>query len=315
MENSKKMITSLAPQIRCEAFSDTRKAAASWHYALTFEPNQDLEQLRSLVKEIFPNVNWETVCHIVRLEAPYEHVTPELIDDFIEMTHTEGYVISAWREAVMRVLTTDLLACIKTPSAPLTEDAVQRITDELGAQWRGTSKNACQLLSGLRTRMRKAMRTLILAALYMRAYRPYLASDDIRTALNSLVKRSNDDTFFCESFPFEEFLMENGEINAKGQFIIASAIDCLYQIYPNIDKLDEIIQRSSRNWRVSRMTTIDLNLLRMGVYELMFEKYASPRSIINEAVEIAKIYSTDASRKFVNGILQQVCEDNHISMA
>ena len=148
----------------------------------------------------------------------------------------------------------------------------------------------------------------------MRAYRPYLTFDDMREALQSLVLRSNDDGFFNESFPFDEFLADDGSINIKGRFVIESAMKFFCDIYPNIDRLDDIIQHSSRNWRVSRMTTIDLNLLRIGVYELMIEKNASPRAIINDTVEIAKIYSAEPSRKFVNGILQQVCSDNRITM-
>lgn len=314
MDNSNERCANIAPKIQCENFSQTRKAAASWIYAETFEPRQATDILRPLLAEVFPDAKPDDFSPIVKLEGNYKAISPELIDAFSDLTHAEGYVISPWREAVMRVLIADLLACIKTPSAPLTEDAVMRITDELGASWRGTTKNACQLLSGLRTRMRKTMRALVVAALYMRAYRPYLAADEIRGALESLVRRCDDGSFFDESFPFGEFLEKNGDINVKGNFVISAAVEAFYQIYPNIDALDEIIQKSSRNWRVSRMTAVDLNILRMAVYELMFEKLASPRSVINEAVEIAKSYSAEASRKFVNGILQQVCIDNRIAM-
>lgn len=298
----------------CDSHADTRTAAASWIYAASFEPNQLASLLNALLEEIFPNAKLDDATDIVKLQGKYASITPELIDAFIAQAHTDGYEITAWREAVLRVLAADMLVNLKTQSAPMTEDAVTRITDELGPQWRGSSKNACQWLSGLRTRMRKTMRTLTLAALYMRAYRPYLTFDDMREALQSLVLRSNDDGFFNESFPFDEFLADDGSINIKGQFVIDSAMKFFCDIYPNIDRLDDIIQHSSRNWRVSRMTTIDLNLLRIGVYELMIEKNASPRAIINDTVEIAKIYSAEPSRKFVNGILQQVCSDNRITM-
>lgn len=298
----------------CDSHADTRTAAASWIYAASFEPNQLASLLNALLEELFPNAKLDDATDIVKLQGKYASITPELIDTFIAQAHTDGYEITAWREAVLRVLAADMLVNLKTQSAPMTEDAVTRITDELGPKWRGSSKNACQWLSGLRTRMRKTMRTLTLAALYMRAYRPYLTFDDMREALQSLVLRSNDDGFFNESFPFDEFLADDGSINIKGRFVIESAMKFFCDIYPNIDRLDDIIQHSSRNWRVSRMTTIDLNLLRIGVYELMIEKNASPRAIINDTVEIAKIYSAEPSRKFVNGILQQVCSDNRISM-
>lgn len=314
MDNAIQNNDSLVNLSNGDSHADTRKAAASWLYAASFEPDQKIDLLRALIEELFPNVNFELVSDIVKLRGLYSHITPEILDAFIAQSHTDGYEITAWREAVMRVLATDMLATMKTQSAPMTEDAVTRITDELGTKWRGSSKNACQWLSGLRTRMRKTMRTLTLLALYMRSYRPYLSYDDMREALSSLVLRSNDDGFFNESFPFDEFLDSNGSINVKGSFVIDTSMNFFCCITPKIDNLDDIIQKSSRNWRISRMAAIDLNLLRIGVYELIFEKIASPRSIINDIVEIAKLYSSEPSRKFVNGILQQVCSDNRIAM-
>jgi N utilization substance protein B len=70
--------------------------------------------------------------------------------------------------------------------------------------------------------------------------------------------------------------------------------------------LDEIISRLARNWSVKRMPIIDRNILRIGTLELQAED-APPRSVvINEAIELAKRFSTGESGRFINGILDRV---------
>jgi N utilization substance protein B len=68
-------------------------------------------------------------------------------------------------------------------------------------------------------------------------------------------------------------------------------------------KIDNIIQKVSEHWRISRMALVDRNILRMGVFELLYEENIAPAIIINEAIEIAKKYSGDVAATFVNGIL------------
>ena len=62
------------------------------------------------------------------------------------------------------------------------------------------------------------------------------------------------------------------------------------------------------------MALIDLNILRLASYELFFEHISPPRILINEAVELAKTFGAEQSKNFVNGILQQLCNDNHIEV-
>ena len=72
------------------------------------------------------------------------------------------------------------------------------------------------------------------------------------------------------------------------------------------DEIDSLIQSTSEHWRLPRMAVIDRNVLRMAVYELLFEKDIAPAIVINEAIEIARRYSGDESAVFVNGILDAV---------
>lgn len=71
-------------------------------------------------------------------------------------------------------------------------------------------------------------------------------------------------------------------------------------------KLDEMIKKYTRNWEIGRMAALDRNILRLGSYELLFETGTPVSVIIDEAVEIAKTYSTADSGKFVNGILDKI---------
>lgn len=69
------------------------------------------------------------------------------------------------------------------------------------------------------------------------------------------------------------------------------------------DTLDSVIQSLSEHWRLSRMLLVDRNILRMAAFELLFEESVAPPVVINEAIEIAKKFSSDQSAAFINGIL------------
>ena len=69
------------------------------------------------------------------------------------------------------------------------------------------------------------------------------------------------------------------------------------------ESIDRLIQSVSANWRISRMAIVDRNVLRIAVFELLYEESLAPAIVINEAIEIAKKYSSDEGAVFVNGIL------------
>jgi N utilization substance protein B len=72
------------------------------------------------------------------------------------------------------------------------------------------------------------------------------------------------------------------------------------------DELDALIQKHAKNWSLHRMAVVDRNLLRLAAYEMLYREDIPPVVSINEAVDIAKKYSTDDSSKFVNGILDSL---------
>jgi transcription antitermination protein NusB len=72
----------------------------------------------------------------------------------------------------------------------------------------------------------------------------------------------------------------------------------------NLNDIDEIITKYAPDWPIEKMTVVDRNVLRLGIYELKFtENKIPPKVVINEAIEMAKTFGGDSSGKFVNGVL------------
>lgn len=74
----------------------------------------------------------------------------------------------------------------------------------------------------------------------------------------------------------------------------------------NLPKIDQVINQFAHDWTVDRMAGVDRNLLRLAVYEVLFVDDIPSAVSINEAVELAKVYGTEESSKFINGILGNV---------
>lgn len=74
----------------------------------------------------------------------------------------------------------------------------------------------------------------------------------------------------------------------------------------NLEAIDAKISHYATNWQLKRMAVIDRNILRLGVYELLYADDIPPKVTINEAVELAKKYGDLESGKFVNGILDKI---------
>jgi len=70
--------------------------------------------------------------------------------------------------------------------------------------------------------------------------------------------------------------------------------------------IDEHIKKHAKNWEFHRIATVDRNIMRLAIYEMLFREDIPPVVSINEAVDIAKKFSTQDSGKFVNGILDKV---------
>lgn len=92
---------------------------------------------------------------------------------------------------------------------------------------------------------------------------------------------------------------------------VASAVrgfaeEIVVGVMENRESLDKIINEQSTNWAITRMTRVDLNILRIAAYELLY-RHDIPKSVtMNEAIEVAKKFGTEESPAFINGILDEI---------
>src|SRR5207302_7709840 len=77
-------------------------------------------------------------------------------------------------------------------------------------------------------------------------------------------------------------------------------------VHANQPRIDALISEVAENWRLDRMAAIDRNILRLGAYEMLYCPEVPTKVAINEALELAKRYSTAQSSRFVNGILDRL---------
>ena len=107
--------------------------------------------------------------------------------------------------------------------------------------------------------------------------------------------------------PLEESLASFWEENASLPEEVRSFADSLVRgTLEHLPEIDEVIARYTENWQLNRMAAIDRNILRFGVYELLYVEDIPPKVSINEAVNIAKKFSQEESGKFVNGVLDKI---------
>jgi N utilization substance protein B len=74
-------------------------------------------------------------------------------------------------------------------------------------------------------------------------------------------------------------------------------------------RIDELIAAKAKGWTLTRMPVLDLSVMRLAVYELLERPHVPTAVVLNEAVELAKRYSTDDSGRFVNGVLAAIAAD------
>jgi N utilization substance protein B len=82
-------------------------------------------------------------------------------------------------------------------------------------------------------------------------------------------------------------------------------------IIDHLGAIDNLIRNYAPEWPLEKISLIDKNILRLGVYELLFadKKEVPPKVAINEAIEIAKNYSNQNSPRFINGVLGTIYQD------
>ena len=92
------------------------------------------------------------------------------------------------------------------------------------------------------------------------------------------------------------------KLEEKNSRFISDTID---GVFNNLKEIDSKIKKLAPEWPIEQVTIVDRNILRIGIYEIMFDekKDVPPKVAINEAIELAKTFGGNSSGKFVNGVL------------
>ncbi|MGH2569080.1 MAG: transcription antitermination factor NusB [Bacteroidota bacterium] len=107
-----------------------------------------------------------------------------------------------------------------------------------------------------------------------------------------------------------DFILENiaGSLRSDRE-TFAFAKQLTMKAIESSDEIDGMIRKRVEHWEFNRLAVIDKIILRIGICELLFFEDIPPKVTINEAIEIARRYSTEKSDKFVNGVLDSILND------
>ena len=103
----------------------------------------------------------------------------------------------------------------------------------------------------------------------------------------------------------ELYFEKKASISEKDSFYIS---DRVFDIISKLNDIDADINEAAEGWDVSRMSKIDLTIMRLAYYEMCFDETVPLQVAINEAVEIAKLYGGDNSPSFINGVLGKLAK-------
>ena len=92
---------------------------------------------------------------------------------------------------------------------------------------------------------------------------------------------------------------EVGEAYSYAQSLVEGTLS-------HIDEIDELIRHQAEHWRLERMPAVDRNILRLAVFEFLYETDVPKLVILDEAIELAKEFGTEQSGRFVNGVLDGI---------
>ena len=100
-----------------------------------------------------------------------------------------------------------------------------------------------------------------------------------------------------------EFIKENMQEFAKSNDGIDFVKEEVTGVIEKIKEIDQVIEKAAPEWPLDQIAMVDRNILRLGVYELLFAEDIPPKVAINEAIELGKSFGGKSSGKFINGVL------------
>ncbi len=106
----------------------------------------------------------------------------------------------------------------------------------------------------------------------------------------------------------DEVLEEFWEGNEEEEEVREFTYSIVKTTRENLRAIDETIEKAAEHWSLERMAAIDRNILRAATCELLYRTDIPPSVVINEAIEVARKYSTEDSAPFINGILDKIAK-------
>jgi N utilization substance protein B len=100
--------------------------------------------------------------------------------------------------------------------------------------------------------------------------------------------------------------LESGKLAELDEGIAAFSRLLIVGTIENIKAIDEMIKKHLQHWDISRLNRVDLAIIRMSVYTLMYQSEIAPSIVIDEAIGISREFGTDDSYRFINGVLDSI---------
>jgi len=101
----------------------------------------------------------------------------------------------------------------------------------------------------------------------------------------------------------EEVLQRHAEERHLQPKVVEYARELVLGVCSHLAELDAHIQSAAQEWPLQQMARIDKNILRLAIYEILFNNTVPAKAAINEAVELAKLFGSNTSSRFINGVL------------
>ncbi|CAK7066728.1 MAG: Transcription antitermination protein NusB [Desulfovibrio sp.] len=138
---------------------------------------------------------------------------------------------------------------------------------------------------------RSAQRALAFQVLYSLTFTDRETLDDVAKAFRDAPEQNSQNQG-------QNTQSQNSQAEPEG-----FAWELVKGVWENQTALDTRLTALSQNWRIERMGKVEITLLRLALYEILFRRDIPPKVAINEAIELSKQFGDDGSRGFVNGIL------------
>ena len=129
-----------------------------------------------------------------------------------------------------------------------------------------------------------------------------------KTAREVAMMQTYEKIFGCDD-TYVDVLEKSGIAEEPTEADIDYAASIVDGVHANLEIINDQITAHSKGWSLDRMSRVDLSIMRNAVYEILFDEHMDDAVSINEAVNLAKIYSDESSPRFINGVLGSIARD------